>query len=165
MNKEKVSNALIIVLGNILLAVGISLFIIPFDIDNGGLAGISVILKKIFDPAIVIFILNWILFFVGLMFLKKDFALKTLISTIVYPVVVNLLYHSPIYNLVLHEVSDSLLAGIVGALLSGVGLGIVYRVGGSTGGLDVIAVMFNKFKGMKISVSTFVIDFIIVFIY
>lgn len=164
MKKEKLINTLIIILGNVFLAIGISLFIIPFDIDNGGLAGISVILKKVFDPAIVIFVLNWILFFVGLIFLKKEFALKTLISTIVYPLIVNILYHSSVYYVILEQVNDDLLAGIIGALLTGIGLGMVYRVGGSTGGLDVIAIMFNKFKGIKISISTFIIDFIIVFI-
>ncbi len=164
MKKEKIINALIIVFGNILLAIGISLFILPFDIDNGGLAGISVILKKIFDPALVILILNWVLFFIGWIFLKKDFALKTLIATIVYPLVVNLLYHSSIYSLVLTQVTDPLLAAIIGAILTGVGLGVTYRVGGSTGGLDVIALLLNKYKNVKISVATFIIDFIIVLI-
>lgn len=164
MKKEKIINTLIIIFGNILLAVGISLFILPFDIDNGGLAGISVILKEWFDPAIVILILNWILFFVGFVFLKKNFAMKTLISTIVYPLVVNVLYRNSIYLNFTEQINDPLLASIVGGLFSGVGLGMVYHVGGSTGGLDVICVMLNKYKGIKISISTFAIDSIIMII-
>lgn len=160
--KQNIINGLIIVLGNTLLAIGASLFLLPFDIDSGGLSGISVILKDYFDPAIVILILNWILFLIGLVFLKKEFALKTLISTIVYPLVVNILYHGSIYDNFVKELSDPLLAAIIGGILTGVGLGMVYRVGGSTGGLDVISVMLNKYFGIKISHSTFVMDFIIV---
>ena len=160
--KERIINGLVIVFGNIFLAIGISLFILPFDIDNGGVAGISVILKDYINPALLISILNWVLFFVGFIFLKKEFALKTLISTIVYPLIVNVLYNSEIFSGFTSELKDPLLAAILGSLLVGLGLGLVYRVGGSTGGLDIISVILNKYFGIKISHSTFVMDFIIV---
>lgn len=160
--KQKIINGLIIVLGNTLLAIGISLFILPFGIDSGGISGISVILQKFFDPVLVITILNWVLFFVGFIFLKKDFALKTLLSAIVYPIILNILYRTPLPEIIKQEVNDPLLASILGAICMGVGLGIVYRVGGSTGGVDVISVILHRFKGIKISLSTFVVDFIIV---
>lgn len=163
-HKEKVINGLIIVFGNIMLAIGISLFILPFNIDSGGLSGISIILQDYFDPALLILILNWVLFFFGFIFLKKEFAIKTLLSTIVYPLVLNLIYHSNLYTSVIDELNDPLLASILGAILTGVGLGLVYRVGASTGGLDVISLILNKYYGAKISHSTFVIDFIIVFV-
>ena len=160
--KEKLINSLIIILGNTMLAIATSIFILPFNIDNGGLSGISVILEKWFNPAIVIFVLNWILFFVGLIFLKKDFALKTLLSTIVYPLAVNLLYYTNIANYVIKDLDDPLLAAIMAAILIGVGLGLVYKVGGSTGGVDVISVMLHRYLGIKISHSTFIIDSVIV---
>ena len=160
--KEKVINSLIIILGNTLLALATSIFILPFNIDNGGLSGISVVLERWFNPAIVIFVLNWVLFFIGLIFLKKDFALKTLISTIVYPLIVNLLYYTNVANYIISDLNDPLLASIIAAILIGTGLGLVYRVGGSTGGIDVISVMLKKYLGIKISHSTFVVDSIIV---
>ena len=160
--KQRIINGLIITLGNVFLAIGIGLFILPFGIDNGGISGISVILQRFFDPVLVITVLNWILFFTGWIFLKKEFALKTLISVIVYPVILNFLYHSPLPELIKNEVNNPLLAAILGALAVGVGLGIVYRVGGSTGGVDVISVLLYRFKGIKISLSTFFVDFIIV---
>lgn len=164
LSKQKIINFLIILFGNLLLAIGISLFMLPFNIDNGGVSGVSIILKKVFDPTIVILVVNWVLFFIGLIFLKKEFALKTLISTIVYPIIVNILYHTTLPSFIVNEIADPLLATILGAILVGVGLGMVYRVGGSTGGFDVISVMLNKYKNVKISQSTFVIDFIIVLI-
>ena len=162
--KQKVINSLVIILGNILLAIGIGLFILPFGIDSGGVSGISVILSKFFDPVLVITILNWILFFVGWIFLKKEFAFKTLLSAIVYPVALNFLYHSPLPEMIKGAINDPLLASILGSLAVGVGLGVVYRVGGSTGGVDVISVLLYRFKGVKISLSTFIVDFTIVFI-
>ena len=160
--KEKLINWLIIVLGNILLAIGIGLFILPFSIDSGGISGISVILQKYFDPVLVITVLNWILFVIGFIFLKKDFALKTLLSAIVYPLVLNVLYRTDLPSMIRTELNDPLLAAILGAIATGAGLGIVYKVGGSTGGVDVISVLLHRYKGIKISLSTFIVDFIIV---
>ena len=56
--KEKIINTLIIILGNVMLAFSTSIFILPFNIDNGGLSGLSVIFERWFDPAILIFVLN-----------------------------------------------------------------------------------------------------------
>ncbi len=162
--RQKIINLLVIILGNTLLAIGIGLFILPFNIDSGGISGISVILKKFIDPTIIIFILNWLLFFVGWIFLKKEFAIKTLLSTIIYPLIINFLYHSDLPNLIMVEVNNALLASIIGGILVGLGLGVVYRIGGSTGGLDVISMILNKYKKIKLSTSTFVLDFIIVII-
>ena len=162
--KNKIINSLIIILGNTLLAIAVALFIIPFNIDNGGLSGISVILKKFIDPAILILILNWLLFFIGFIFLKKEFAFKTLLSTIVYPLILNALYHSSFYNIVVEELKDPFLATILASLLTGIGLGLVYRVGASTGGLDVISLILHKYKGIKISLSTLIIDSFIVIV-
>lgn len=160
--KERLINSLVIILGNTMLAIATSVFILPFNIDNGGLSGISVVLERWFNPAVVIFVLNWALFFLGLIFLKKDFALKTLLSTIVYPLVVNLIYYTNLAGNVIKDLNDPLLASIMAAILIGTGLGLVYKVGGSTGGVDVISVMLHKYLGIKISHSTFIIDSIIV---
>ncbi|MBR3891141.1 MAG: YitT family protein [Bacilli bacterium] len=160
--KERLINSLVIILGNTMLAIATSVFILPFNIDNGGLSGISVVLERWFNPAVVIFVLNWVLFFLGLIFLKKDFALKTLLSTIVYPLVVNLIYYTNLAGNVIKDLNDPLLASIMAAILIGTGLGLVYKVGGSTGGVDVISVMLHKYLGIKISHSTFMIDSIIV---
>lgn len=160
--KERIINFLIVIFGNVLLAIGIAFFILPFDISNGGVSGISIILEKFFNPATTILILNWLLFFVGWIFLKKDFALKTLVSTIVYPTIINIIYYTSLPEIIKNDVNDPLLAAILGAILVGVGLGLVYRVGGSTGGVDVISVILHKYKGIKISLSTFFIDSVIV---
>lgn len=161
MIKQGIINTLMTIVGNVLLAIGTALFILPFNIDNGGLTGIAIILQDFFDPGTLILILNWIIFFIGLIVLKKEFALKTLVATIVYPLVLNILIKTNISNTITSTV-DPLLAAIIGSGLIGLGLGIAYRAGASSGGFDIIFIILNKYKGIKISVATFITDFIIV---
>lgn len=164
-NKQKILNIFIIILGNFSLALGISLFILPHGIVNGGTSGISVILESMFniDPEIVITVLCWALFFLGLVVLGKEFALKTLLSTIIYPIFISVFLNVEYFTNLALQITDSLLATLTGAFLLGFGLGVVYRCGASTGGLDVISVILQKYFKVKLSVSTFLMDtFIIV---
>ena len=96
------------------------------------------------------------MFFIGFIILGKDFALKTLLSTIVYPLFVSLLTNINYFVDLSYQIKDSLLATLTGAVLIGFGLGIVYRCGASTGGLDVLCLMLKKYFKIKLSVSTFV---------
>lgn len=155
-------NTLVIIFGDLLLAAGIGVFILPFNIDNGGVSGISVILQKWFDPVLVITLLSWGLFLIGWVFLKEKFAIKTLFSATLYPLFLNLFYRSPLPNMVVNDINDPFLAAVLGSILVGVGLGLVYRVGGTTGGVDVISMLLYKYKGVKLSVSTFIVDILIV---
>ena len=143
--KEKIINSLIIVLGNVLLAISTSIFVLPFNLDIGGLSGVSVILEKWFNPSIVIFVLNWILYFIGLIFLKKDFALKTLLSTIIYPLVVAVLNETGVAKWVISEVNDPLLGAVMAGVFAGVGLEA--RIGNNVfcHFFFVVQVFLNKF--------------------
>ena len=153
-----------ICLGNFSLAIGTSLFILPFNIVNGGISGIAIVLQEIFEfnESIVIFIASWSLFFIGLFVLGKKFAIKTLLSTILYPIFVSILTSVDFLTNAAAEVTDPLLAALTGAILTGFGLGIAYRAGASTGGIDVINLMLKKYFNIKLSVSTFVVDTIII---
>ena len=160
LNKQSIKNILIIVLGNLSLALSTSLFILPHDIVNGGTSGLGVVLKGFFgvSPEMVITIAVWFLFFVGLVVLGKSFALKTLISTMLYPVFINLFSNISLFVNLANEINNSVLATLTGAVLAGFGLGIVYVVGASTGGFDVICLIIKKYFGVKLSVSTLIID-------
>ena len=87
-------NLLLTILGTMILSLGASIFIIPFDLVVGGVSSIAIILEKLlnhplFTVETIITILDWSLFFVGLFTLGRDFALKTLVSTLVYPVFIS----------------------------------------------------------------------------
>lgn len=159
-SKQSIKNILIIMLGNLSIAFSTSVFILPHSIINGGTSGLGVVLKGFFgvSPQIVITIAVWFLFFVGLVVLGKEFAVKTLISTILYPIFVNLFSNINFFVSLANEVSNSLLSALVAAVLSGFGLGIVYVVGASTGGFDVLCLILKKFFRVKLSLSTLIID-------
>ena len=160
LRKQKIKNILVIILGNLSLAIGTSLFILPHNIVNGGISGLSLVIEGFFGyaPEIMITILAWVLYFIGFIILGKKFALKTLLSTILYPIFVNILVDVNYFYKLASEVSNPLLATLVGSVLVGFGLGIVYREGGSTGGVDVVSLILKKYFKIKLSVSTLIID-------
>lgn len=160
LNKQSVKNILVIILGNLSLAFSTSIFILPNDIVNGGTSGLGVVLKGFFgiSPELVITIAVWVLFFVGFIVLGKEFALKTLLSTFLYPLFINLFSNITLLENLSNQVSDTLLAALIGAVLAGFGLGIVYVVGGSTGGFDVVSLIVKKYFNVKLSLSTLIID-------
>lgn len=168
-------NILLIILGSAILGAGVGIFIVPFDLVTGGVAGLSIVVQKlipVFSVDVYVTIITWLLFFVGLFALGKSFALKTLISSIVYPLALSLSSRlvSPDFlngffylkGYANQEISI-LLAAIFGALIIGIGCAITFIGGGSTGGVDVIAFLICKvFKRLKSSAVLFTIDALIV---
>lgn len=159
-NKQSLKNILIIILGNFALSLATSVFILPHSIVNGGTSGLGVVLKGFFgfSPELVITISIWFLFFVGLIVLGKQFALKTLLSAILYPAFVNLFSSIEYFSYLSSQITNPLLASLVGAVLAGFGMGIVYRAGASTGGFDVLCLLLKKYFRIKLSLSTLIID-------
>ena len=166
-------NILIIIVGTLILAFGTSLFMLPYDLVTGGVSGYAIVLSQIIPPEIlsvelIITILTWTMFFLGLIVLGKSFAMKTLISTIVYPIGVALFsnitnenFLGGFFNLNTSEYSGVgvLLAALFSGVLVGLGCALSFLGGGSTGGVDVIAFVICKiFKRLRSSVVIFVVD-------
>lgn len=151
--KENITEILLIVLGNLVIASGVSFFVLPLNILSGGVAGIAVALQPVVhvEPRIVINVLTIGLYIVGAFLLGKRFAMKTVISTIVYPLFITLI---GAYAPTIHITDNTLLASIYGGVCIGVGIGMVYRVGGSTGGMDIPPLIINKYT--KIALPTLV---------
>lgn len=146
-----------IALGNLVIAIGVTLFILPNNILSGGVAGIAVALKPIFNlpPAVVINGLTIGLYLLGILVLGKRFALKTMISTIVYPLFITLL---TTYIGSSQITENPILASLYGGICIGVGIGMVYRVGGSTGGMDIPPLVINKFTGIPLPILVMCVD-------
>ena len=165
-------NFALVLIGTLVLAFGCAIFVVPFNLVTGGVTGISIIINEIIQGAIpidlVIGVLTWGLFFIGLFILGWDFAIKTLVSTIVYPVAISLFL-----RLVSPGVLDGLLdltssphadialiiSSLFGGLCVGTGCALTFLGGGSTGGVDIIAFVFCKYiKKFKSSSVIFFID-------
>ena len=166
-------NVLLVIAGTLVLSFGAAVFIIPFDLVTGGISGIAIILNKIIPIEfltvdVIITITTWLLFFAGLFILGKSFALKTLISTIIYPLGVSLFmkltdpsFLNGFFCLQASEHSETslILATTLGGVCVGAGCAITFLGGGSTGGVDIIAFTICKiFKRLKSSVVLFVVD-------
>ena len=166
-------NMVLVVVGTLILAFGTALFILPFDLVCGGISSIAIILNNLLGVDFIsidtlITIITWTLFFIGLIFLGKNFALKTLISTIVYPIGISLfskLYDPQFMNGIFcidqsqYSEIAILLAALFGGVLVGAGCALTFLGGGSTGGVDIFAFLICKiFKKLRSSVVIFCID-------
>ena len=155
-------NFLFIILGNLIFALGIAVFVIPNGLILGGSTGLALSVQHFLgiDITITVAIINIVTFLAGLFILGKKFAATTLIRTFIFPIFLN--YFKDIERFK-NITSDLLLASIFTALLVGTGVGIVLRVGASTGGLDIPAIILNKKKGIPIAVVLYAIDISILF--
>src|SRR5690606_16942218 len=108
------------------------------------------------SPAFVQFIINVPIFIIGWLALGKDFSWKTLVGTFWVPFVIFLTEDIPF------TVTNPFLASLYGGILLGVGLGIVYKGNGSTGGTAAIAQIVKKFTGISSGYSQFIVDGLVV---
>ena len=157
--KENITNWLLLFLGNFILVLGVVTFILPNNVLSGGVAGVAVALSPLvqIEPKVLINIILVVTFILGFIFLGKDFALKTVMSTILYPIYMSILSN---FNIALDV--DPLMASLFGGLVTGVGLGIAFRTGASTGGMDIPPLILQKVTGVKLAVWMVIIDAITV---
>ncbi len=170
---KSVKNIGLVVVGTLILAIGTSLFTLPYDLVTGGVSGYAIVLSQIIPPEImsvelIITIMTWSMFFLGLIVLGKSFAMKTLVSTIVYPIGIALFsqftrsdFLNGFFNLQSSRYADIgiILATVFSGVLIGIGCALSFLGGGSTGGVDIIAFVICKiFKKLRSSVVIFAVD-------
>ena len=158
--KEFIQQFLFMVFGNLLLASSVSFLILPNNILTGGVAGVSVALSPLFDfnPVWMVNGLTIGLYLIGVFFLGKEFAIKSIISTILYPIFVTFLsWIEPIFPPDTFVINP-ILATIYSGILAGAGLGMVFRTGGSTGGMDIPALIIHKYTHLSQGNSVIIID-------
>lgn len=141
-----ISRILFMLLGTFLASVGLELFLIPNNIIDGGITGISIISSHItkLPLGIFIFVLNIPFLIVGYKHIGKVFTLSTLFSVISLSVIVSML--KPISAVT----NDTLLASIFGGIIIGIGVGLVIRNGGSTDGTEIVAIILDKRTGFSV---------------
>jgi uncharacterized membrane-anchored protein YitT (DUF2179 family) len=151
---------LYVFVGAAFVAVSFSLFLFPNNIASGGIAGISTILYGVFgfSPAIVQWMINIPLFLVGLFILGRQYGVKTLVGTLFLPFVVYLTEGME------PATEDPLLGALFGGIGVGIGLGILFRGRASTGGVDLISQIINKYTGLSLGKCILLIDGTIVVI-
>ncbi len=149
--------------GSTLLAFLVAAFVSPHGIIMAGTTGIGLALCKFLpvDTTIVVLALNILMLLLGLFALEKKFFLATIASSLLYPVLLAVMQRIPgIESLT----EDPLLAAILGGGLLGLALGMVMRVGASTGGTDVLNLVMNKYFHWPVSVCVWITDIIIIIV-
>jgi len=152
---QNVRDILGVSLGVILTALGLDMFLIPNKIAAGGVGGIATILYHLINvPAgAAMLALNVPLFIVGIYRLGARFCLSSLYGTVALSLVVDIL--APLVPVPTHNL---LLAGIYGGVLVGLGLGIVFRNRGTTGGTDMAAAILRTYTGANVGQLLFLVD-------
>ena len=154
---QYVKDYAMIAVGVAMAVAGLNLFLVPNKIAAGGISGIATIFYHVFHIplGLSIIVLNIPLFIFGLKLLGKSFTIKTIAGLLLYSALAEIIPIPPI--------DDMFLGCIYGGVLVGVGIGLVIRAGGSTGGTDMAAKILNeRFRSVGISVFVFALDFIVI---
>lgn len=160
--KHHLTMILSILIGNTLLAFGICAFVVPNGIMLGGSTGISLAVQHLLPDmrlSVISAIINGILFLLGLVFLGKKFAATSLLSTIIFPVILAVFEMLPLGDLFQEGI---VLSALACAVVFGLGIGMVVRAGGSTGGMDIPPIILQKFKGIPVGTSMMFFDSVVV---
>lgn len=154
---KKVKMILFMLLGNAILALGTAIFVVPNGLISGGVTGVALILQHFFGISVDIgvYVADVVLFILGALVMGKAFAATIIFSTVVYPTFFALFGKIPF---LMNLTDDKLMAAIYAGLLMGTGIGLVIKVGGSTGGMDIPPIILNKLFGLSIPVMIYVGD-------
>lgn len=168
-----------IITGSLLTALGFVLFINPYSIVPGGVYGTSIVLHNLM-PSVQVGTFGYIfeipLLIAAFFFLGKGLGVRTVIASLLTPLFMNvissLIYPSPealhlldpeqMLGGVLNLSNDLLLASIIGPLLIGIGAGIIVRCGASGGGTDIVAMLMQKYLGIRFSNALLIADSVVV---
>ena len=157
----------IITFGCLLYSLGISLFIESANLTAGGMTGIALIIYKLtgFSTGYLVIILNVPMFIIGLIFFGWKFVVSTGYATVLSGLLMSLWSHifgEKVLN-VLPITENVLVNCFIGAVLFGVGMGIIFRMGASTAGTDVIIKLLRrKFRHIKTGTISMLTDFVVV---
>lgn len=157
MKELRIKNILFILLGAAVYSFGFVHFNIQNELGEGGFAGITLILYFLlnWDPALMNLLLNIPVFFVGWKLLGKKVFLYTLIGTVAVSVFLKIFL---IYEIQIDLQHDLFLASLFAGIFVGAGLGIIFRYGGTTGGVDIIARLVQKYVGWSMGKTMFLFD-------
>ncbi|MBO4501630.1 MAG: YitT family protein [Clostridia bacterium] len=163
--KQLTKRLALMFVGAIIYAVGVAFFLNPHGIAPGGLTGVSVMINHFFpqiNTGILVLLLNVPLMIAGLIRFGKDFLVSTIWSTVASSLLISGM-EDIIRNYQLLLTQDKFLSALAGGALMGVGMGIIFRKGGTTGGSDIVVKFLRqKYRHLKTGVLFIIIDSTIV---
>ena len=160
MNNNRFLTLLLVLLGNTIYALTVKLFLLPANLISCGTTGIALVVNHLtgISLTVVIFVFNIAMLVLGWWILGKKFAMTTVISSLFYPVALEIL------NRVLGDVritEDLLMNTLFAGIGLGMSLGIVIRGGASTGGMDIPPLVLKKAFRLPVSATMYAFDVVI----
>ena len=157
---KRLLSLLMVIVGNCIYALAVKLFVLPANLISCGTTGIALVMNQLLHVPIseFIFVFNILMLALGWWVLGKQFAMTTVLSSLFYPIALEIL------NRTLGEVritDNQILEVLFAGMGLGVSLGIVLRAGASTGGMDIPPLILKKLFRIPVSASLWVFDFII----
>lgn len=149
-----------LILGGVLQAISLQLFMVPAHLASGGVSGISQLINHFtgWPIGLMILIGNVPLFLLGWRFLGgRRFALRTALAVLIYSLATDLLPRTGIFPA--HGITDDIfLNSLYGAVVSGAGYGLVYRARATSGGSDILARVLNHYRSVPMTQSYLLVD-------
>ncbi|UOQ42727.1 YitT family protein [Halobacillus salinarum] len=159
----KIQNVIGIIIGSAIFSFGLVHFNIQNELGEGGFTGITLLLLYLFhwDPAVMNIVLNIPVLLIGWRILGRNTFIYSLIGIVAVSIFIHL---SQKYMIHIDLANDLTLAALFAGGFIGVGLGIIFRYGGTTGGVDIIARLLHKYLGWSMGRAMFGFDAIVIFV-
>ena len=154
--KKQIWRYLLVAIGALISGIGINTFLIPHQLFSGGVSGVAMILYFLFGWPIglQIILLNIPIFYAAYRLLDRDYVICGIFGMVIFSVATD----ATRFLADLNFIDDTLLAAIYGGVISGIGGGMIFRVGGSAGGTDTIASIIKKYYSLNVGLVGFSIN-------
>lgn len=154
----KIKRIMMVVLGTFLCAIAFNIFMVPYNILSGGVSGISIIIDKIYpiNKSIFILISSIVLLILNYLCLGKQSTFRSALGSIMFPIFVSLTESVIVTNHL--YISDMLLSSVFGGILTGIGLGLVYKEGYTTGGTDIVINIISHYLHLSIGTTRIFVE-------
>lgn len=161
--KFRIKRYISLVIGLLLISIAFNLFLLPNNIVFGGVSGLSIITKKLlgWQPSIFILASSLLLLILSYFVLGKEKTTASVFGSIMFPIFVNLTAN--ISNIIKIDNSELLLSAVFGGILYGLGAGLVFKAGFTTGGTDIINQIISKYRKVSMGNAMLMSDGLIVF--
>jgi len=154
--KKQIWRYSMVAAGSLISGIAINTFLIPHHLFSGGVSGVAMILYFLFNwpIGVQIIVLNIPIFYAAYRFLDHEYVVCGIFGMLIFSVATDATRFLSTLNLV----DDTLLAAIYGGVISGIGSGMIFRVSGSAGGTDTVAIIIKKYYSINVGLVGFSIN-------
>ncbi|HOP65604.1 MAG TPA: YitT family protein [Bacilli bacterium] len=161
-HKRLILRIFVLLIGIFLVAVNYNMFLLPNDLVIGGVSGLAIIIKKVcfIDPVLFIYFINVLLIIISFFVLGWKKTSKSVIGSLLFPLFISLT--APLTAKLNISFQSDIIMVLVSGLMLGVGSGLIYKTGFTTGGMDILSQIFGDKKKVSFGTALLIINVIIV---